>query len=281
MRKVVQVVLSLFAVQAHAYVESPDSVAVVIDDTVTGLSGEPGIVDVDRSVGYDYSGVVSAQMWRAWAESAVIRGVELPMPGVAVPFLWNSGQVYAAGSTTVLPGLAGIESGRIGLVQHFGRFTLDAYGEASKHGYFNGLASVWGFGASLSFRISEKVSVSMFGAYQTTSRLYGPPALVPYMAVPNFGGYFDFSLGSRWGVQVGVQSYRSLASGRWETQPIVKPYYRLNEKTDIGIDVGGILYNLVRWNRGKRTGRVVNPTIGPPSGAYLPVGPPGSEPPGY
>ena len=65
---------------------------------------------------------------------------------------------------------------------------------------------------------------------------------------------------SKFGVKAGAQTYRSIMDNSWHTQPMVVPYFRLGGN-DIGIDVGGILYNIfVNANGGKRS----NPTIAPP-----------------
>lgn len=268
-----------------AQTERQDSIAVMPGDSrVTSLSDSIGSVDTGLPLyGYDQSGsVVSSEMWRAWAESASIRGVSLPVPGLAVPFSWGSGVVYASGSASEYLGLSAIESGRIGVTQSFGRFTLDMYGEAMKYGFYRHLAKSWGFGASLSYNMSDQVSVTLFGSYYTKpGYFHGSPALPAYVGVPNLGGYFDFSLGGRWGVQVGAQTYRSLTTGQWDAQPIVRPYYRLNGNTEIGVDVGGIIYNILKSNKSSHLGGRVNPTVGPPVGSSLPIGPPGSEPPGY
>lgn len=76
-------------------------------------------------------------------------------------------------------------------------------------------------------------------------------------------GSADITLSDRWGVEVGAQAYHSLSSSHWEVVPIVKPYYRINKKATIGIDVGGIVYELLKSARGYSPG---NPTIGPPIG---------------
>lgn len=46
----------------------------------------------------------------------------------------------------------------------------------------------------------------------------------------------------------------------WDTRPIAIPYYKFN-KTKIGLDVGGILYEIVRSVKFKNQGG--NPTIMP------------------
>ena len=93
------------------------------------------------------------------------------------------------------------------------------------------------------------------------------------MSIPSFGGYMDYRFSDHWGVQVGAQSYRSSATGEWHPQPILKPYYQINKDTKIGMDVGGILYNLLYYNKNRSMRRMQNPTIPIPRMGDLPVGP--------
>ena len=175
---------------------------------------------------------------------------------------WNGGRIYAIGGIQTMPGLMGIESGSVNLEQYFGNFSFNVYGGAEKYGYFNGLKTSYGFGAEATYRFNDKVSVTVFGSYFSPVMLMNP-AMAGYVRVPNFGGYLDFSISNRFGVQVGAQTYRSMTSNRWETQPIVRPYYKLSEKAAIGVDVGGILYNVLKSNVGSSWG-THNPTMGPP-----------------
>ena len=119
--------------------------------------------------------------------------------------------------------------------------------------------------------------MTLFGSYYTslnnatTFRHAGiTPGMMGYTAIPNFGGYVDYSIGDRWGVKVGAQAYRSSMTNRYEAQPIVIPYYRLSKHAEIGVDVGGILYQLIKSNQGKSHGNM-NPTIAPPVSGPPPV----------
>lgn len=141
-----------------------------------------------------------------------------------------------------------------------------------KYGYFNGLTTSYGIGGSLSYRINDRLSVTMFGNYYTPTGNVNP-AMAGYISLPSFGGYVDYRFSERWGVKVGAQSYRTSDTGRWHTQPMVIPYYRLSEKAEIGVDVGGILYNIIRSSRGKSFQNMGNPTIPPPVGGPPPVAP--------
>lgn len=186
-------------------------------------------------------------------------------------FLWRNGGIFGSGRQESMPGLMAIESGSLILVQQLGRFTFTAHGDATKYAYFGGLQTSFGFGGSLSYQFSDRVSMTIFGSYYTPINGGMTPAMLGYTSIPNFGGYVDYNFSGRWGVKVGAQAYRSSMTNRIEAQPIVMPYYKLSKHAEIGLDVGGILYNVIKNNR-NRSGRM-NPTIAPPLPGPPPVAP--------
>lgn len=184
-------------------------------------------------------------------------------PGEAVIHSWPSGAIVAAGGIAHMPGMMGVESGSVSFIQDFGRFSLALDVSASKYGYFRGMGRSFGFGGSLSYEISPSLGITVFGSYHTDAGITRH-AMMGYVDVPTFGGYVDWRAGDRWGVKVGAKGYRPSGGNRWEAQPIVMPYFRFNGKDDIGLDIGGIMYNLLRSNIGGGWGAVRNPTIPPP-----------------
>ena len=86
----------------------------------------------------------------------------------------------------------------------------------------------------------------------------------------SFGGYIDWRFAGCWGVKVGATAQQSIFSGRHEVRPTVIPYFHLGPGADIGVDVGGILYELLRSNSHRGP---VNPTVGPFKPGPPPVGP--------
>lgn len=178
-------------------------------------------------------------------------------------FQWANGGVYGSGGAMSMPGLIAVESGRLALEQELGRFTLTAYGEALKYGYFRGLSTTYGFGGSLTYHASDRLSLTLFGSYYSPLRAL-TPAMAGYMNLPSVGAYADYSFSDRWGVKAGVQSYRSMITGRWETQPIVMPYFKVSGDHAIGVDVGGMLYQIIRSAASDSRNSYSNPTIPPP-----------------
>lgn len=190
-------------------------------------------------------------------------------PGL-VAFPVFDGALTFAGSSNSLPGMMGIETGSVSFTRQFGNLTVSAYADASHYGYFRGMQTSWGFGGSLTYRVNERLAFTAFGSYSSPLRPVNP-AMASYMSVPSFGGYASIELNEHWGVNVGAQANRSLVTNRWEAQPIVEPFYKINGKAAIGVDVGGILYQLIR-SHSEGHGRS-NPTIGPPVGGPPPVRP--------
>lgn len=201
-----------------------------------------------------------------------ITSVDIGAPNFVGFNLWDGAQLGVSGSTTSFPGMMGIESGSISFTQQLGNLTVTAYGTASKFGYFRGLQTSYGFGGSVTYRINQRWFITAFGSYSTPLHPM-TMGMAGYMNAPNFGGYASYEINEHWGINVGAQATRSLVTNRWEAQPIVEPYYKINGKAAIGIDVGGILYNAIRSYNENRQGYRANPTIGPPVGGPPPVAP--------
>jgi len=195
-------------------------------------------------------------------------------PGTATIAGWSDGAFYATGGRTHYTGLMGVEHGALNLTHKFGRFTVNADVNATKYGYFRGLQTAYGFGGSVTYDINEKVSVSVFGSYQTGIHAISP-AMAGYVSTTAFGGYVDYNADEKWGVRVGAQTYRETDNGPYRTQPIVMPYFRLNKRDVIGIDVGAILYNVLYNNSGNRIfgGHPGNPTMAPPINTSVSIPP--------
>lgn len=163
----------------------------------------------------------------------------------------------AAGSSVSLPGLAAIATGALSAHATFGQLTITADAHAQKFGYFGGLQTIYGFGGSISYRFSPRWSLTAFGNYYTAATPVNP-AIGGMMGMTTVGGYLSYEINDRWGVSVGAQSTRSIFDGRWHHQPIVTPYYKINDKVSVGANVGGIvsglLQNYINARNARRSG---------------------------
>ncbi len=191
--------------------------------------------------------------------------------GAALIHGWNNGMIYAEGSHNHYPGMLGIESGSLNLMQRLGNLTLSGSLSANKFGYFRGLSTIYGVSGSASWKFNDRWAFTVFGAYHGNANLpYA--AMAGYAPATRYGGYFSFNFHEKWGVDLGAQRMQSYGNG-WQTVPIIAPYYRIKDDVKIQIDMGGILHQLLdnssNYNRG-------NPTIGPPiqRTPLAPQGPP-------
>jgi hypothetical protein len=151
-----------------------------------------------------------------------------------------------------------MDEGRLTFYQQWGDFSWQAYGAAAHYAFDRGLATQWGFGGSLSYQMTEQIGWTAFGAYHTAAGLL-PPAVMGYVRTPTFGGYMDYRFGTtRAGIKVGAQSYYDPLRRQWEAQPILMPYYH-----NVGIDLGGILYQVIKMNTSHPSKHSGNPTIFP------------------
>ncbi len=198
--------------------------------------------------------------------------VSLPpiTPGVANIFSWKSGGISAFGSSESYPGLMGIESGGLAMMQSFGKFDLMLDATATKYGYFRGLTKIYSFNGSLTYNINDRLRFTLQGTYVPNGQ-FNQPAMFEAMDNTSISGLFDYQFNDHWGMLFGTQTYYSYRSRHWDIRPVAMPYYLVGGAVPIGIDVGGIVFEIVRSAIESKSsyGNFQNPTIGPP----IPTGP--------
>lgn len=267
--------IAIFLMFGSVRAEQPDSIACpVLPDTVPTFlvpGGAPQPVDAEISTSSLF------EMTPEQPSLTLLKSYDMPsfkieeklMPSI---FSWRGGYLGGAGQSSSLPGMMGIEDGRLNLYQSIGNVTLSLWGGVTKYGYYRGLQTSWGFGGMLDYKINENWGLTLFGEYYSPTNA-ATPGMGGYMGIPRFGGYASYNFNDHWGVRVGAQTQRSIFTNRWEMQPIVMPYYRINKNVDIGVDVGSILYYILHdWANSNR-GRVNSPVIGPPRQGPPPVAP--------
>ena len=102
------------------------------------------------------------------------------------------------------------------------------------------LYTQYGIGGNVSFEVSEHLSLHAFGYYYNINPTVGP-ALSPYISTTAYGGYADIRFSDHAGSNVGIRRYLNPMSGRWTTEPIVTPYFRIGKKMRLELPVGGLL----------------------------------------
>ena len=192
--------------------------------------------------------------------------------------LWKGAFVGASGSIVSMPGMMDVESGRISLFQELNKnLSFEVSGLANKYwmpGQFS-LQKQFGVGGSVNYRVNSHISLHAYGNYYGHNPMMGP-AMFPYMHTNSYGGFANVQFNSRFRTEVGVHRYFSPLTGRWETDPIIRPYIKVGKsKTEIGgIDFGYLLKALIIGSREKQMQQPMmapNPAAAPapaPSGVH-------------
>lgn len=173
-------------------------------------------------------------------------------PGQTRFFYWGSGEIVASGGVQRFPGLMQVESGAIGIYQNVGNLTFYVGGIANKYGYFRGLHTQYGIDGSISYQMASGLSFTAFGEYyfgqppHMANSMPMPPSMIGYYGRSKFGGYLDYQINERWGVQTGIQTVQQFGTNRYEKEPIVTPYYRISKKVAIGLPIGQIIYHILK-----------------------------------
>lgn len=108
---------------------------------------------------------------------------------------------------------------------------------------------------ALRYQASDRVAFKVFGSY-AIGNTYG-------MDTHRYGATMSLDMSERFGMEVGVQRYYDAYRGRWETVPVVIPYYNF-DKFKLSLDVGGILYEILRNTVFDNRGGSGGATIAPP-----------------
>ena len=159
---------------------------------------------------------------------------------------WRGSAVIVSGGADSMPGLLDRESGALTLYQNVGRWSFSASALADKYRFvgMGFLQTRYGVGGTVGYKVSDALSLHAFGYYYGNSSMISP-AVNPYLATTNFGGYADIKFHKNFGVDTGVRRYLNPMTGQWVTEPIVSPYVRFNNGQKFGFDFGHLLKGLI------------------------------------
>ena len=159
---------------------------------------------------------------------------------------WQGSAVIVSGGADSMPGLLDRESGALTLYQNAGRWSFSASALADKYRFvgMGFLQTRYGVGGTVGYKVSDALSLHAFGYYYGNSSMISP-AVNPYLATTNFGGYADIKFHKNFGVDTGVRRYLNPMTGQWVTEPIVSPYVRFNNGQKFGFDFGHLLKGLI------------------------------------
>lgn len=176
-------------------------------------------------------------------EVSTIQGGKLLSP-------WRGSAVVVSGGADSMPGLLDRESGALTLYQGVGRWNFSASALADKYRMvgMGFIQTRYGVGGTASYRLNDAITLHAFGYYYPNSSMISP-AVNPYLATSNYGGYADFRISKNFGVDAGVRRYLNPMTGKWVTDPIVSPYVKFNNGQKFGFDFGHILKGIIWGNQ--------------------------------
>ena len=170
-------------------------------------------------------------------------------------FRYRNGALTGFGEQSTIPGIGRINEATILWSQVWGnRLLLQTYVQATQLEMEFLHRHVWGVGGTLHYQLDNHWSLRAFGSYDT-----GNP-YNPYGR--QWGGSLVWRASTRFGIEGGVRRRYNAWTHRWETEPIVAPYYQLDQ-LKLQIDLGPVLHQLFQelfFDHSRRGG----PTIAPP-----------------
>lgn len=144
---------------------------------------------------------------------------------------------YGSGSQTTLPGIGRINEASIMFHHQFNNYFETRLGiNATKYYFPKSTGQAFGIYGAMIYHPNERLRLKAFGTYTPTYQ-YGF-----YRNTYGITAGYDFT--NRLEMEVGIQNYYNPEKG-WNVVPIVIPRYKF-KKFDIGIDVGGLLYETIR-----------------------------------
>ena len=151
---------------------------------------------------------------------------------------WGDNAIYGRGGRYSLPGLGvQTEAGLTYVRQLNDRLRLQAAANATKLSMTHLTRMAVELDGRLTYQPQEHVWFNVFGG-TAVGRFPNRPDW-------HYGGSVGFDLGERFSLELGVQRYYDRSTGRWTTLPVVIPTVKL-PKFDLGLDVGPIIYEIIR-----------------------------------
>lgn len=174
-------------------------------------------------------------------------------------FIHRYGALMGAGSQTSIPGIGRSNDASLTYLHSFSpQWVLSVGVNANKLHMSHYTGQAFGASGTLSYRAADRLTFNVFGGYNS-GYMSGRQSY-------HYGGSVAFDMTNRWGMEMGVQRYYNPLRGGWETVPIATPYYKFKNGSKMGLDVGGLLYQIFRGASFKSSvngGARPNPTIRP------------------
>lgn len=169
---------------------------------------------------------------------------------------WRTGMLDAKGNQITMPGLGRLNEAAFGFQQELNdRLALQATVNAIKLNMAYFTTQSFSLSGALVYRAQDHLWFTAFGSVSAG----GFPNLSPY----SYGGTMGFDITDRFSLELGVQRYYDATTGHWGMRPIVMPGYRFNNGFKLELDVGPIIYEVIRSIVIDHKDRGGGPTIRP------------------
>lgn len=160
---------------------------------------------------------------------------EYNVSGVIKSF--RHGTLTGAGKQENLPGLGTFNVADISYIHSFNsRIAIQVNLNAAKFNSYFHPDQFFGAGMILSYKLRDNLSFNAFGNYSAGQ----------HFNFSSYGAYLSIDVTERFGTDLGIQRYFDPMQKRWNTVPIIAPYYKFSNKVQIGMDFGGVLQEAAR-----------------------------------
>ena len=183
---------------------------------------------------------------------------------------WRNLNLYVFKDENIMPVLMKKQNVEAGIIYNRNKLLISVglianvynFNPLSTMYYSSAIQNQFGINGRLSYDFNENVSVSVYGRYVTNS-FYHSMASFPYVATSSYGGFITLH-NEKCGMDLGVNNYYDAFNRCWQTNPIVRPTYKIG-KVKMSVDVGPLIKEgiLHLMNKQRVDGPIIMPSMSP------------------
>ncbi len=180
---------------------------------------------------------------------------------------WGNPNLYVFKDVNIMPELMNKQSVEVGIIYNHNKLLISVGLIANVYNfntlsttYSSAIQNQFGISGWLSYDFNENVSATVYGRY-VTNPFYNSMASFPYVETSSFGGFITLQ-NEKYGIDLGVNNYYDAINRCWQTNPIVRPTYRIG-KVKMSIDAGPLLKEgiLRLMNKQRVYGPIIMPSM--------------------
>mgnify|MGYP003814393791 CR=1 FL=1 len=127
---------------------------------------------------------------------------------------------------TVYPGLGNINSATLYYSYKVGNSLIFTGGvSGSKYILNDFLNNSAGVNGNVSYWLSDRIKVSVYGDYNVSSSSRMPAGAYPLVPGKSYGGSFEFKVTDKWGIVTGATREYDVFTRKWVTTPYAMPVF--------------------------------------------------------